>query len=133
MLGGRGCGLEAAARDALLASLDSVEPGFTGADANSLLDIGHENLAIADAPGLSGAPDRVDRPLDKVIADHDLDLYLGEKVHDVLGPTVEFGMALLPAKALGFGHGNALKSDLLKRFLHLVQLERLDDGFDFFH
>jgi len=40
---------------------------------------------------------------------------------------------LLPAKTLGFGDGNALQSDLLKRLLHLVELERLDDGFDFFH
>src|SRR5262249_16804413 len=126
-------GLEAAARDALLTSLDCVEPGFAGADANGLLDIGHENLAIADAPGLSGAPDRVDRALDKVIADHDLDLHLRHNIPDVLGPTIELGMALLPAKALGFGHGNALKSDLLKRFFHLVQFEWLDDGFDFFH
>jgi hypothetical protein len=42
-------------------------------------------------------------------------------------------MALLPAEPLGLGHGDALKSHFLKRFLHLVQLEWLDDGFDLLH
>jgi hypothetical protein len=42
-------------------------------------------------------------------------------------------MALLPAEAFGLGDGDALQPDLLKRFLHLVELEWLDDGFDLFH
>ena len=71
--------------------------------------------------------------LDQVVADHDLDFHLGQEVHDVFGAAIEFGMALLPAKALGFGHGDALQADFLKRFLHLVELEWLDDGFDFLH
>src|SRR6202012_3338971 len=37
------------------------------------------------------------------------------------------------AKALRFGHGNALKPHLLQCFLHLVELEWLDDGFDLLH
>ena len=35
--------------------------------------------------------------------------------------------------ALGLDDGHALDSEVLERFLHLVQLERLDDGFDLFH
>ena len=42
-------------------------------------------------------------------------------------------MALLAAEALGFGDGDALNADFLQGFLHFVELERLDDGFDFFH
>jgi hypothetical protein len=55
------------------------------------------------------------------------------KVHDVLGTAIEFGVTLLPPETLGFGDGDALQSDFLKRFFHLVELEWLDDGFDFFH
>jgi hypothetical protein len=42
-------------------------------------------------------------------------------------------MALLAAETFGLGDGDALESDLLERFLHLIQLERLDDRFDLFH
>jgi hypothetical protein len=40
---------------------------------------------------------------------------------------------LLPAEALGLDHRDALQSDLLQRLLHLIELERLDDGFDLLH
>src|SRR6202048_2774768 len=112
---------------------NGVQPGFPGSDANGLFDIGHEDLAVADAPCLGRAPDRVDRFLDQFVSDHDLDFDLGQKVHDVLGTAIEFGVTLLPPETLGFGHGDALQSDFLKRFFHLVELEWLDDGFDFFH
>jgi hypothetical protein len=42
-------------------------------------------------------------------------------------------MALLAAEALGLGHGDAGHAHFVQRLLHLVQLERLDDGFDLFH
>src|SRR5690606_17571467 len=64
---------------------------------------------------------------------HDLDFHLGEKVHDIFGPAIEFGMALLAAEALGLGHGNALQADLLKGLFDLVDLERLYDSLDLFH
>src|SRR5665213_408782 len=112
---------------------DGIQPGFTGPDANGFLDVGDENLAVADAAGLGGAPDRVDRLLDQVVRDHDLDFDLGQEVHDVLRPAIKFSVPLLPTEPLGFGDGNALQPDLLERLLHLVELERLDDGFDFFH
>ena len=70
---------------------------------------------------------------DGVVAEHDLDLHLGQKVDDILGAAIKFGMALLAAEAFGFGDRDALQADLLKRLLHLVELERLDDRFDLFH
>src|SRR6202012_5083608 len=62
-----------------------------------------------------------------------LDLDLGQEVHDVLGAAVELRLALLAAIALGLDDRHALDAQLLQGFLHLVQLERLDDGFDLFH
>ena len=115
------------------AQLYGIQSGLAGADANGLLDIGHEDLAVADPPGLGGAADRIDRALDQVVADHDLDLHLGQEVDDVFGAAIELGMTLLPAKALGLGDGDALQSNFLESFLDLVQLERLDNGFYFFY
>src|SRR3954451_3340255 len=112
---------------------DGVQPGFPGPDADGLLDVGDENLAVADAAGLRRAADGVDRLLDQVVGDHDLDFDLGQEVHDIFRAPVKFGVPLLPAKPLGLGHGDALETHFLKRFFHLVELERLDDGFDFFH
>jgi hypothetical protein len=42
-------------------------------------------------------------------------------------------MALLAAKTLGFCNGDALDANGLKGFLHLIELEGLNNGFDFFH
>src|ERR1700681_3247810 len=112
---------------------DGIQPRFPGSDREGLLDVGDEDLAVADAPGLGRPPDRVDRPLDQVIPDHDLDFDLGQKVHDVFRAAIEFGVAFLPPETLGFGDGDALQSDLLKCLFHLVELEWLDDGFDLFY
>src|SRR5215471_4819789 len=113
--------------------LDRVQPGFTGPDADCFLYVGDEDLAVADAPGLCRAADRLDGLFDQLVRDHDLDLHLGQEIDDVFGAAIELGVSLLPAEALGFGHRNALQSYFLKRFLHLVELERLDDGFDLLH
>ena len=95
---------------------------------------GHdEDLAVADAAGLGGALDGLHHPADDRVRDHDLDLHLREEVHHVLGAAVELGVALLPAEALDLGGGQAGDADLGERLLHLVQLERLDDGFDLLH
>ena len=72
-------------------------------------------------------------PSTGVVAEHHLDLHLGQEVDDIFGAAIELGVALLAAEALGLGHGDALQADLLQRFLHLVELERLDDRFDLFH
>jgi hypothetical protein len=113
--------------------LDSVQPGFSGSDPDRFLDVGDEYLAVSDAAGLGGAPDRVDRLLDQVIPDHDLDFHLWQEVDDIFRTAIEFSVSLLAAEALGFGNGDTLQSDFLKRLFHLVELEWLDDGFDLLH
>jgi len=116
-----------------VAGLDGVEPGFAGSDTNGFFNVGHEYLAVADPPRLSRASDRVDRLLDQLVGNHNLDFDLGQEVHDIFGASIELGVSLLPAEALGLGDGNALQSDFLKRLFHLVELERLDDGLDLLH
>src|SRR5215510_7868682 len=112
---------------------DGVQSGFPGSDPNGFFDIGDEDLAVTDPPGLGGATDRLDGFLDHVVAEYNLDLHLGEKIDDVFGPAVEFGMPLLPSEALGFGNGDPLQSDLLQRFLHFVEFEGFDHRLDLLH
>src|SRR6266550_7588920 len=112
---------------------DRVQAGFPGSDPDGFFDAGDEDLAVANAPGLGSTTDRLDGFLDHVVAEHNLDLHLGEKIHDVFGPPVKFGMTLLAAEAFGFGHGNALQADLLQGLFHLVELERFDHRLDLLH
>src|SRR5689334_20561337 len=116
-----------------LVASDRVHSGLTGADAHDFLDIGDEDLAVADTAGLGRLADGFDGAFDRVVAEHDLDLHLRQEIDDIFGATIEFGMAFLTSEALGLGYGDTLQSGLLKRFLHFVQLEWLDDRFDLFH
>ena len=56
-----------------------------------------------------------------------------DEVKEALTGIGVIGMTLLPSKALGLRDRDALKSNFLECFLHLVELERLDDGFDLLH
>ena len=77
--------------------------------------------------------DRLDDIVDEAVLDHDLDLHLGQEVDHIFGAAVELGVALLPAEALHLGHGDAGDARVVKRVLHVVELERLDDRFDLLH
>src|SRR5712692_6182519 len=89
------------------ADSDRVQAGFPRSYPDGFFDAGDEDLSIADAPGLGSATDRLDRFLDHVVAEHNLDLHLGEEIHDVFGSAVKLGMPFLPSEPLGFGDGDA--------------------------
>jgi hypothetical protein len=112
---------------------DRVGPGLAGADADRFLDRRYKNLAISDAAGLGGLADRFDGGVDEPVGQHDLELHLGEEVDHVLGASVQLGVALLAPEALGLDDRDALQPHVLQGLLHLVELERLDDGFDLLH
>src|SRR6185295_415399 len=106
---------------------------LAGADPHNVLDRSHENLAVADLAGPGGLDDGIDGAFDLVVRHHHLDLHLGQEIDHVLGAAVELGVALLAAEALHFRDGQAGDADLRERLAHLVEFERLHDGFDFLH
>src|SRR5713101_6647171 len=67
---------------------------LAGADADRFVDGADEDLAVADPPGAGGLLNGLDGALHQIVLEHDLDLHLGQEVDDVLGATVELGMAL---------------------------------------
>jgi hypothetical protein len=95
--------------------------------------VGDKDLAIADAAGLGCVADGLDDGLRVLVGQNDLDLHLGQKVDNVFGATIEFRVPLLASKTFRLGDGDALQANFLKGFLHLIELERLDDRFDLFH
>src|ERR1700704_466667 len=88
---------------------------------------------VADAAGVSRAADRLDRLLDHLVLEDQLDLHLRQEVDHIFGAAIELGVSLLPSEALGFQDGNSLQSDLIEGVLHLIELEGLDDRFDLLH
>src|SRR5262249_41454125 len=116
-----------------------VQPSYGGvtalASTNSdrVLDARYEDFAVADAASMGRASNRIDRLLDHLVLEDELDLHLGEEVDDILGTAIEFGMALLPAEALGLQHGDPLETDLVQGVLHFIELEGLDDRLDLLH
>ena len=90
-------------------------------------------LPVADLVGLCGLDDRLDGAVDLIVVEHDVDLHLGQEIHDIFGAAVELGMAFLPAESLDLDHREPLNANLLQRLLDLIKLERLDDRFDLFH
>src|SRR5258708_2297548 len=113
--------------------LDGVDSGFAGSDPDRFLDVRDEYLAVPDPAGLGSASDRLNGFFDHVVAENNFDLHLGEKIHDVFGTAIQFGMPLLAAEALGLGDSNALQPNFLKGFLHLVEFQLLYDRFKLFH
>ena len=60
-------------------------------------------------------------------------LYLGQEIDDLFGAAIKLGMAFLPPEAFGLGNSVPRHADFVQGFLHLVELEWLDDRFDLFH
>src|ERR1043166_8554466 len=113
--------------------LDGGRTRSASANSDGVVNSGNEYLAVADAAGLGRLLDGVDGLVQHLVREHDLDLNLGQEIDDVLGAPIELGVTLLAAEALGLEDGNALQADFLQGFLHLVELEWLDDGLDLLH
>src|SRR4051794_2358733 len=71
-----------------LRSSDGVRPAIAGADANRLLDIHDEDLAVADAAGARRIFDRLDGIRDERILDRPRHLRLGQEVDDIFGAAI---------------------------------------------
>ena len=112
---------------------DGVDTSFARTNSHDFFDIGNKNLAVTDATSLGGIANGINRGFNGLVVEHHLDLHLRQEVHDVFGATVKLRVAFLTAEALCFGDRDALEANFLKRFLDLVQFERLDDGFDLLH
>src|SRR5262245_21724123 len=112
---------------------NGVATALASADADDLVDGKHEDLPVTDAAGLGRLLDRLHHLRRLLVADDDLELHLGQEVDDVLCPSVELRVALLPAEPLHLADGQALYAYPRQALLHLVQLEGLDDCLDLFH
>ena len=61
---------------------------------------GDEDLAVADLAGACRIGDGLDDLLENVIVNGQLNFRFGQEVDDVLGASIQLGVAALPAEAL---------------------------------
>src|ERR1017187_6656029 len=106
---------------------------LVSADADDVLDGGNKNLAVADLSGLGRTENGLERVGQQRIPQHDFDFDLGQEIHRVFAAPVNLRMSFLPAKTLDLADGHAVNADAAQGVLDLVQFERLDDRFNFFH
>src|ERR1700746_535818 len=107
--------------------------GLAGADANRMVEVDDEDLAVADLSGLGSRRDRIDRLVDLVRGDSDLDLDLGQEAHRVFSAAVDFRVALLPAISLDFRHRQTVNANGGQGVTDFFELEWLDDRHNNFH
>src|SRR5579884_322203 len=116
--------------------LDGLGTALPGADADRLLDVQDEDLAVAHLAvlaGAGGAGDHVDHPLHDLVPHHRLDLEpRSERDVDGRSP-VALGVAALGPAALHLGHGHAAHAAFVEDVLDLLQALVPDDRHHHLH
>ena len=102
-------------------------------EADNLLDIEYENLAVADLSRVGRIPYGLNSCLQQVICDNRLNLHFGQKIDDIFCPSIELRMSFLSAEALYFRYSQAVDADFGKRLSNIIEFEGLDDGGNLLH
>jgi len=106
---------------------------FFSPDANRFVHIRNEDFPIPDFSRLGRRDDRFDRCVNAFLGQDQFEFQFGQEIHRVFAATVDFGVPLLPPKPFHLGDRHSVNPDVAESILHFVQLERLDDRFDFLH
>src|SRR2546423_3088240 len=112
---------------------ERVGTGLPCANAEHIVDRLDPDLAVADLAGTSGLDDPLDDASCLPVLHERLELHLGNEVDRVLRAAVNLGVAALATESLHLGDRDAMDAELLKCGFHVVELERLDDGYDELH
>src|SRR5438093_5318635 len=113
--------------------LDCVVSALAGSDTKRLLERRDEHLPVPDAARLGRRGDQRDDLVGHRVGDDDFHLHLRQEVDSILAAAVHLRVAFLPAEPPHLAHGHADDAGAGQRFLHVVQLERLDDRLDLLH
>src|SRR5947209_4972925 len=87
---------------------NGVQTGFPRSDPDCFFDVGDKDLAVPDPAGLRSTSDRIHGFFNHVVAEHHLDFYFGEEIHDVFGAAIKLSVPFLAAEALGLGDRDPL-------------------------
>src|SRR4029079_15323668 len=96
-------------------------------------DVVDEDFSVADLAGFRRRGDGVDNLVGLIAWNGDFNLDLRQEVHGVFGAAIGFSVALLTPVTFDLGDGEPVHPRRSQRVTDLVELERLDDGHDYFH
>src|SRR5277367_2612350 len=103
------------------------------ADADRVRHLEHEDLAVADFARACRRHQRPHHFFLPLVRHHHLKLYLGQQIHLVLHSPVNLRVSFLTPVAAHFRDRHPVHADRLQCFLHFLEFERLNDGFDSLH
>src|SRR5208283_3302024 len=98
-------------------------PAFAGSNPDYLFNGMDKYLSITDLAGLCCLFYRTNDLWYKSICCNYLQFYLWDKVNNVLGTSIELGMAFLPSEPFYFCNGQTLNTYLIQGILHLIKFK----------
>jgi hypothetical protein len=107
--------------------------GFPCANADRIFDCADKNLPIADFPGFGRLDNGFDCLIRLLVAQHDFNFDLRQKIDGVFAAAINLGVAFLAPETFYFGDGHSFDAEAGKGFLYVFQFKRFYDGLDFFH
>src|SRR5215831_11747176 len=110
-----------------------VAVSFAGADAQSMVERGDEDLSVADLSGPCPSRDGFDRTIHLIGGHGDFEAEFRQEIHGVFGAAVDFRVPLLSPVAFDFCYRHAAHSKPCERLSDFVEFEWLDNCDDEFH
>src|SRR6266550_6917451 len=114
-------------------NLERGVPSLLISNADRLVGLGQENLAVSNLSAACGIHDRVYCSFHHVISQYHFQLDFWNQIHGVLSSAIKFSMSFLPSVTSGFEHGHSFNANVVKCGLHRLQLRSLDHSFNFCH
>ena len=82
---------------------------------------------------MCGFQNGINSLIDFVVSQYQFDFYFGQEINRVFCAAINFRMTFLAAEAFNFADGHAGNADFGQDFAHIIEFERFDNSFDFFH
>jgi len=113
--------------------LQRVGAGLARPHTYGFFHIEDEDLAVPKLARVGRFPYLGYHGISLVVRDHNLNFNFWNEINNLFATAVNFLVSLLATVALDLGDGHALDADLVEGFFDIVQLEGLNNGFNFFH
>src|SRR5215472_15049718 len=93
----------------------------------------NKDLSVSNPSAARGARDRVENLVEAAVDDHKLELHFRQQIDVIFLSAVNLFVALLASVSPNLADGHSIDPYVLQGFFDFLELERLDDRFDFFH
>jgi hypothetical protein len=110
-----------------LTLLDCICAPLIRANAHDLVEIEHEDLAVADFAGFGRCDDCLDHLVRQGILDGNFDLGFWNELNGIFGAPIDLGVTALAPEAANLAHGDAFDPDVANCLSNVVELEWLYD------